>query len=224
MKTEKLYFKIHGDFLTNFMRDLCLEPNITHAIEVFKTLSDDLEIFKNIIMGEQEFTGINDLTLEKSNNNSIYTEIANHIQISGNCDEATAFCKLFDLNTIDFLEVIFSSLPDKDILDTPNAWVSPNGKIIEVGIMAHDSFVYKIHNSLSKYFFTPSITHKLFETRFIRVSGEHVRRAESAHDITHKQIKIMNRMHKFSTKTNYHWNISGYFAEGNGAKLLFRKY
>lgn len=60
----RLSFSIHGDFLSDHIRDLVAEGSIQKAWNTFTTITDDVNIFRDLIKGRKTFEGVNELTLE----------------------------------------------------------------------------------------------------------------------------------------------------------------
>lgn len=79
-KTKLIHFSVHGDFITDKIRDFCLEGNPIHAWKVFSTLTTDIEIFKSIIKGEKGFSGVDTFRLKKSKRVGITGDVLNVIR------------------------------------------------------------------------------------------------------------------------------------------------
>lgn len=68
---QTLHFQIKGNYITEFIRNLCLEGNPIHAWKVFSTITEDEEIFRSIVKGEKSFSGTNEFRLKPSKRKSV---------------------------------------------------------------------------------------------------------------------------------------------------------
>lgn len=97
-------FNVDGDFFTDFIKNLCLEPNIKKAwIAMEKTfLGLDQKIIKDafirIIRGKAKFIGINDFELVNCSEEYLLPKLKRHIYISRDRNELKELEKYFVLN------------------------------------------------------------------------------------------------------------------------------
>jgi hypothetical protein len=60
---QTLHFSVHGNFITDKIRDFVYEGNIKKAWDVFATMTEDVDIFRSIVRGQKAFDGINEFQL-----------------------------------------------------------------------------------------------------------------------------------------------------------------
>lgn len=68
---QELHISVHGNFITDKIRDFFYEGNFNQSWEVFSCVSEDQEIFQSIIKGIKAFEGINSFNLVKTKKDDI---------------------------------------------------------------------------------------------------------------------------------------------------------
>jgi hypothetical protein len=80
-------FKVEGKYITKRIRESALDPNISHAWNILKSLvpnedfnkKDFVPLFKDILKGTKEFIGLNNLELIECENDNLVEQIEKNI-------------------------------------------------------------------------------------------------------------------------------------------------
>lgn len=151
---EKHFFKVHGEYLTNFLRDLALEPNLSKAIktieESFYQLDNKIlhEVLGQILRGEKKFIGINDLDLVEDNNENLFPKIFENICYLNDIDERkkelNLYCSYIKTSYVEKSEILLKDTKIEKMSSVEYAWITQGGKLIPVEFQGHRHKVDKI--------------------------------------------------------------------------------
>lgn len=83
-----LHFSVHGDFLTDHIRNLVEEGSIKKAWDTFATLTDNEDIFRDIVKGRKCFEGINEFELISCQKEDLTSKTLDYLgEIAGQASE-----------------------------------------------------------------------------------------------------------------------------------------
>lgn len=144
--TEKVNFTVDPDFITDFIRNCALDPNMRHAWKVLKSVNNgfsDKELkpfFLEILEGKKSFVSGNnegDLQLVNSNNENIMQKILNHICYAEDVEELEFYHSIKPLQKYQRQEFKLRKIESNDYKNTDWAWITKSGIFLPVEFQGH---------------------------------------------------------------------------------------
>lgn len=144
MKKEFLHFRIEGDSLTKFIRDVALEPNITKSWNILDSAigyGQDQHLIKKVFIslldGSKEFQGVNNLDWVPSKNTSVLETLKKNISFSKDVNQRDVYHSFFPLTQYQKEEFFLNSIASTNFKKIDYAWISKAGHLIPVGFQGH---------------------------------------------------------------------------------------
>lgn len=174
-------FKVSGEYLTEQIRNCCLEMYPRNGYETLLSITpkshsqiETQTLFQKIIQGEQIFTGANELTLNPGLGLNISNDVLHNFRIAKVksqdpelMNEFNFFCNQMGLSLTQVEDIYLKTKHSENYGHLQGGWITAQGYFIPVPCQNHEEVFYDLQ--AQGYTFTSDLNQ--IEQSWIRISN-----------------------------------------------------